>query len=292
MEIPFTKYHGLGNDYIVIEPLPSGLSLTERQIRTICRPHYGVGSDGILYGPEVCAAGELSLRIFNPDGSIAEKSGNGLRIFARHLWETGRVGADSFTVYTAGGPVTARVSPGGRDVVVEMGRITFDSENIPVTGPPREVINEVLDFGDVRLSFCAAEIGNPHCVVIAETVSEEIARLYGPKIETDPRFPKKTNVQFMKVIDERTISIEIWERGVGYTLASGTSSCAAAAVARKLGFCGDEVVVKMPGGRLNVRFEGDASVTLSGPVTKVCTGSIFPEALSVDIPEPESVGGF
>jgi diaminopimelate epimerase len=205
-------------------------------------------------------------------------SGNGLRIFSRYLWEMGSVGEEEFAIRTAGGEVRARVSDQGRSVSVQMGRVSFDSAEIPVAGPPREVINEEIQAGGRTLTFCAATVGNPHCVIPREEVCAEDARELGPVIEVDPRFPNRTNVQFMKVLDAANIQIEIWERGAGYTLASGSSASAAAAVAHRLGLCGRSVAVHMPGGRLAIEIGDDFAITMHGPVTKVADGTISEEA--------------
>lgn len=276
--LPLCKYHGLGNDYIVVNPADLAGELTAAQIRRICDRHYGVGSDGILLGPLPTTNGAFGLRIFNPDGSEAEKSGNGLRIFARYLWDQGLVGETPFTVATPGGAVTAQVQQAGRLVTVEMGRVSFDSREIPVAGPPREVLNETLHAGDTALICCAATLGNPHCVVLRQEVSATEARRLGPLIESDARFPRRTNVQFMQVLDRAHLRIEIWERGAGYSLASGSSACAAAAVAHRLGLCDAQVTVTMPGGRLAVDIAPDWSVTLRGPAAKVWQGVLLREA--------------
>jgi diaminopimelate epimerase len=273
----FAKYHALGNDYLVLDPATVVEELTATRIRLICDRHYGVGSDGVLLGPLESAECDFRLRLFNPDGSEFEKSGNGLRIFARYLWDAGRVGLEPFTIMTPGGRVTCRVHPGGASVSVDMGQVSFHSSRIPVAGPPREVLNESLLVDGQELRFCAASIGNPHCVVLCAEVSAEQAHRWGPAIENDPRFPRRTNVQFMKVLDRGAIQIEIWERGVGYTLASGSSSCAAAAVAHRLGLCDSRVAVKMPGGSIDIAIAGDWSITMTGAVTRVCEGTLFDE---------------
>jgi diaminopimelate epimerase len=274
----YSKYHALGNDYIVIRPAEVPDEPAPEVIRRICHRNYGVGSDGILWGPLQSRSCDFGLRIFNPDGSEAEKSGNGLRIFARSLWDESLVGDGVFTVETLGGPVACEVRQDGASVQVEMGAVRFDSAAIPVEGAAREVLNEEMAIDGRRFTFCAATVGNPHCVVLGENPTREIAQRYGPLIEADSRFPKRTNVQFMQVMDRRNIRIEIWERGAGYTLASGSSSTAAAAVALRLGLCDPEITVHMPGGRLSVRFNDGFRATLTGPVTKICTGDISPEA--------------
>jgi diaminopimelate epimerase len=277
--IPFYKYHALGNDYIVINPIETegAQTLSAARIQSICHRNFGIGSDGILLGPLADPADQMALRIFNPDGSEAEKSGNGLRIFARYLWDTGMVRDAPVEIITAGGPVSARVHGGGRIVSVQMGRVSFDSQSIPVEGPTREVINETLKFGAVEFTFCAATVGNPHCVIVKEKISKPETLEFGPLVEKEPRFPKRTNVQFMKILNRSNIQIEIWERGAGYTLASGSSSSAAAAVAVRLGLCDPQIKVHMPGGEIDIEISDNYEILMTGAVTKVAEGIIDPE---------------
>ncbi len=278
----FAKYHGLGNIYIVIEPASLAESLSEAAIQTICHPHFGVGSDGILLGPLPSKTCDFGLRIYNPDGSDAEKSGNGLRIFARYLLDTGRVAHEPFTVETLGGPVTCTIGEDGRIIQVAMGQVRFHSAEIPVTGPAREVLNEMMTVADRTFRFSAATLGNPHCVVLLDALpTTELAHSYGPLIEHSPLFPRRTNVQFLFVRDRQNIQIEIWERGASYTLASGSSSTAATAVAHRLGLCDNSVTVHMPGGTLSVSLDENFYGTLIGPVTKICDGTIAPEMFSL-----------
>lgn len=273
----YVKYHGLGNDYLMIRPGDVGGDLDPGQIRLICDRNYGVGSDGILLGPLASDTCDFRLRILNPDGSEAEKSGNGLRIFARFLWDQGLVHETPFTVETSGGTVVCQVHPGGQTVTVEMGAVSFLSTRIPVVGHEREVLRERLDIDTASFAYCAATVGNPHCVILDQQPSAELARQYGPLIEIHPRFPQRTNVQFLQVLDRNNIKIEIWERGAGYTLASGSSSTAAAAVAHRLGLCDAAVTVHMPGGSLAITLAPDFAATMTGPVARVCTGRIDPE---------------
>jgi len=275
----FHKYHALGNDYIVLDP--ADFPLWERpsgaQVRAVCHRHYGVGSDGILWGPLPSPRADFALRIFNPDGSEAEKSGNGLRIFARYLWDTGRAKAPGVALDTPGGVVRAEVRDGGARVAAAMGRVSFDSRAIPVAGTARDVIGESIEAQGRRFTFCAATIGNPHCVIQVDEPTAELARRYGPDIEVHPLFPNRTNVQFMRVLDRSSVRIEIWERGAGYTLASGTSSSACAAVAHRLGLVDRSVAVRMPGGTIDVEIGGDYSIGITGPVTRVADGELHPE---------------
>lgn len=272
----FYKYHGLGNDYIVMDPTDNLMKPSTSQIQMICHRNFGMGSDGILFGPNKTATADFAVRIFNPDGSEAEKSGNGLRIFARYLFDRKRVGHDPFTIATIGGIVKAQVHP-DMMITVDMGTVSFESACIPVAGPIREVLKDQLIIDGQAIIYSAATIGNPHCVVIRDDISPELARALGPKLETHPNFPNKTNVQFMRVIDRANIALEIWERGAGYTLASGSSSSAAAAVAYRLGLTDQDITVHMPGGKLSIRVEKDLFITLKGPVIRVGEGTIDPE---------------
>jgi diaminopimelate epimerase len=284
----FHKYHALGNDYIVLNPadFPSwGAAPTTEQIRVVCHRNFGVGSDGILWGPLPSRESQHGLRIFNPDGSEAEKSGNGLRIFSRFLWDQKLVRDARFTVETPGGHVRSEIRDGGGLITVAMGSVSFDSARIPVnvTGAAREVLNEKVTVLDREFAFCAATIGNPHCVIPLPAVTAELAHRYGPHLETHPLFPRKTNVQFLQVIDRRNIRIEIWERGAGYTLASGSSSSASAAVAHRLGLVDRDVTVHMPGGTIGIEIGDGFSIMMTGTVNKVAEGVMHPELFAVKV---------
>jgi len=271
----FYKYHGLGNDYLVIDPAHAELALSVAAVRLLCDRHYGIGSDGILYGPFWGPDNIPAVKIFNPDGSEAEKSGNGVRIFSRYLCEAGYVTGREFSLRTAGGVVAVEVLDEKAWLLrVDMGTATFASDQIPVAGEKREVVAEKLAVGEEMLTVTCVSLGNPHCVVSLPVVSPAIARRLGPQIERHPAFPNRINVQFMEVLDRETIQIEIWERGAGYTLASGSSSCAAAAAARRLGLVGDRVEVRMPGGNIQVQFTAAGRILMTGPVAKVCEGEI------------------
>lgn len=277
MATPFWKYHALGNDYLVLDPERLDFSLHPGSIQRLCHRHFGVGSDGILLGPLPAPGGEFGLRIFNPDGSEAEKSGNGLRIFARYLWDEGKVGEHPFQIQTLGGRVQAQVQQSGRQVQVAMGRVSFQSRLIPVTGADREVLQERIEVPGQAFTFSAATIGNPHCVIVVPETTPDLARTYGPGLETHPYFPQRTNVQFVQVVSPERLRLEIWERGAGYTLASGSSSSAAAAVVHRLGLCGSAVTVEMPGGELAIQIAPDFAITMTGPVTGVAQGTLAPD---------------
>lgn len=261
---------------------PEDLSspLTIEQVKVICHRNFGVGSDGILLGPLPSTKAPFALRIYNPDGSEAEKSGNGLRIYSRYLWDRKLVTDKEFAIETPGGVVKSTVFDSGKMVRVEMGKVTFWSDEIPVTGARREVINEKITVAGRTFDFCSAAIGNPHCVLPLPEINAELAKQFGPHLEVHSNFPRRTNVQFLKVLDRANIQIEIWERGAGYTLASGSSSSAAASVAHKLGLCDRSITVHMPGGKLAIEIGDGFDILMTGPVTKVSEGTISGEIFS------------
>ncbi len=281
----FEKYHALGNDYLVLDPkneatLPSGSDIIR-----ICHRNFGLGSDGILYGPLKSDKANFGLRIINPDGSEAEKSGNGLRIFARYLYDIGSVKNESFTVDTLGGVVTCSISEGAETITVDMGEVNFAMSHIPLDGPEQADHNlgQKITANGTDYTAYIADIGNPHCVVPLSEISEELVCRDGPALETAPTFPNRTNVQFLKVIDRNNIQIEIWERGAGYTLASGSSSSAAAAVAHRIGSCDASITVHMPGGKIGIEIGDNYAVRMSGPATRVATMEFDNEALRFTI---------
>ena len=271
----FVKSHALGNDYIVLDPANLMFPLTFETVRLICDRHLGVGSDGILARVPSSKA-DFGLRIYNPDGSEAEKSGNGLRIFARYLFDHGLLKSPEFTVETPGGivKVTMHVVNGSvQRITVEMGTATFLSERIPVTGPAREVVNEYLDVDGQRLTITAVSVGNPHCVVFVPQLEEVELQRMGPLLEHHPIFPSRTNVQFAEVKSRKRVAILIWERGAGHTLASGSSACAVAAAAVRKGIADRDLTIAMQGGDLQISVGPDWSIRMSGPAEEVYSGT-------------------
>ena len=266
----FHKYHALGNDYLVLNPDEANLPKDPASIQKICHRNFGLGSDGILYGPLPTDEADFKLEIWNPDGSEAEKSGNGLRIFARYLFDQGLVKHEPFSVLTLGGKVQCQVHEDLETIEVEMGQVSFHSSDIPVSGDAREVLNETISIKGKDYHYYAATIGNPHVVLPLEEHSEALACELGPILENMTElFPNRTNVQLLKVLDRNNIQIEIWERGAGYTLASGSSSSAAAAVAHKMGACGQNITVHCPGGDIGIKIDNDFGITMTGPATRV-----------------------
>lgn len=282
MKNGFFRGHGLGNDYIVVDPKALSFKLTPKNIELICNRNWGLGSDGIL-ALVSSKKGDFGLRIFNPDGSEAEKSGNGLRIFARYLHATGKTKKQHFTVETKGGLVTIDLHVDRQGdasaVTVEMGRATFKPAALPCTLPADELIQQPIEAAGRSLTFTGVSVGNPHCVVFRqanESWSREDLLALGPALEHHAIFPKRTNVQLAIPTGPKEIFILIWERGAGETQASGSSSCAAASAAVRLGLVTSPVTVKMPGGMLNIDVAQDFSLTMKGPVAEVARGTLSP----------------
>ncbi len=282
MKNGFFRGHGLGNDYVVMDPKELSFRLTPSAIEAICDRHWGLGSDGILAIVPSKKA-DFGLRIFNPDGSEAEKSGNGLRIFARYLHATGRTKKTHFTVETKGGLVTIDLHLDRRrdasTVTVEMGRATFAPAALPCTLPVEELIQQSIEAAGRSLKFTGVSVGNPHCILFKEagaSWSREDLLALGPALEHHAIFPKRTNVQLAVPTGAKALTILIWERGAGETQASGSSSCAAASAAVRLGLVTSPVVVNMPGGTLTIHVAPDFSLTMKGPVAEVARGSLSP----------------
>ncbi len=266
MNITLEKYHGLGNDYLIFDPNKNELELTEESVRLICNRNFGVGSDGLLVGP-ILGQDKLELKILNPDGSEAELSGNGVRIFGKYLKDAGYVQKNRFIVNTLSGQQTIQyLNETGTKIKVSMGKLSFYSDEIPVTGPRREVLNETMMFGSIPYRVTCVTIGNPHCVIWLNDISKELVCRIGKHSETADYFPEKINTELLKVVDRTNIEIEIYERGAGYTLASGTSGCAAAGAAYRMGLTDPKMYVHMPGGVLEVEIEKDGSVLMTGEV--------------------------
>ncbi len=276
----YTKYHALGNDYLVLDPKDGPLPEQEEIVR-ICHRNFGLGSDGILYGPLKTEKADFGLRIINPDGSEAEKSGNGLRIFARYLHDSSTVKNDAFTVDTLGGLVTCQVSECADSITVDMGRVEFSAEGTTADTEDTKngSIGQDLSFNGKTQTVYIADIGNPHCVVVQDEISAKQAKKDGAAIELHTNFPNRTNVQFLKILDRNNIQIEIWERGAGYTLASGSSSSAAAAVAHRIGLCDCDITVHMPGGQIKIQIGDNYSVRMTGPTTRVALIDFDEDAL-------------
>jgi len=255
----FSKWHGLGNDYLLVERADVGSPLAGDVVRKLCDYHFGVGSDGVL---EVVAAGddEAELVIWNPDGSTAELSGNGTRIAAR--WLGRRTGRDEVEIRVGDRRVKAHLGEGFQ-VAMELGAVE-------VAAPERLLVD------GTELEFTPVSVGNPHAVIAREPERSDLLRL-GPLVENHARFPNRTNVQLVRVDSRRDATVGVWERGAGETLASGTSACAVAAAAVANGWCDSPVTVHLAGGDLVVDVDAGFNVRLTGPAQEICTGETSAE---------------
>jgi diaminopimelate epimerase len=252
----FVRSHGLGNDYLVVDGATLGFDVTPERTRLICDRNRGVGSDGILVRVPAPSGFDAAVRIFNPDGSEAEKSGNGTRIYAKFCFDHGYHKGDSIRLHTIGGTVSATLIAREKDrtlLRMSMARASFKCADLPMDGRGRdEWIEQPLVVGERTFRATCVSVGNPHTVLFDAPFDETSARKYGPLVENHAQFPNRTNVQLVSIVDRATVKALIWERGAGWTLASGTSSCAVAAACVRAGLTDRRVQVVMPGGTLEV----------------------------------------
>jgi diaminopimelate epimerase len=247
-----SKWQALGNDYLLVEQAELPQPLTPDRVRQLCDYHYGVGSDGLLEITSIDGT-RAEVRIWNPDGSTAELSGNGARIVA--AWLARRSGAERVALSVGSREVGAVIDPDG-NIALDVGRVDVGGK-------------EMLDLGDERVEFTPVSVGNPHAVVRREPERGELLRL-GPRIERHSRFPERTNVQLVRVDGPHDLTAGVWERGAGETLSSGTSSVAAAAAAIANGWCESPVHVHLPGGDLLVELDASGRARLTGPAEEIC----------------------
>ena len=272
----FVKSHGLGNDYIVMDLKKINFKLDKKRIKEICHRNYGIGADGILLLVNSKKA-DFGLKIYNPDGTEAEKSGNGLRIFSKYLYDYKYTKKRNFLIETKGGIVRSEVilkNKKIKDVKVDMGVASFESKKIPVKTKNKYSINQKIKVKNQSFTYSSVTVGNPHCVIFLKNTSKDLALKFGRLIEENKLFPKRTNVQFAQIISKNKVKIEIWERGAGYTLASGSSSCGVVSVGYKLGLLSEKVEVIMPGGKLYIEIDKDYKLIMKGPVEEICNGQL------------------
>lgn len=284
----FVKSHGLGNEYIILDSHKIDFKLTRNAIRRLCDVHFGIGSDGILLRVNSESA-DFGLKIFNPDGSEAEKSGNGLRIFCKFLYDYKLAQTKEFFVETPGGIVRANIieEKNGKAgmVAVDMGKAIFRSRDIPVNSDDPEFIGKKIVAGDREFEVNCVSVGNPHCVVITNELDVAEIKKYGPLLENHSMFPNRINVQFVKVTSRNEAEILIWERGAGYTLASGSSSCAVAGILVKTHLAERNLKINMKGGILSIEIDQEWNIRMTGEVKETAKGLLSPELIELlDIP--------
>lgn len=282
--------HGLGNEYIVLDSQDISFELTQQAIRRLCNIHFGIGSDGIVLKVPSSKA-DFGFRVYNPDGSEAEKSGNGLRIFCKYLYDYGFAKKRQFSVETLTDIVYADIAEEKEGkamlVRVDMGKAIFSSRNIPVNSDLPEFVGQKIIAGDREYEVNCVSVGNPHCVVIKKDLDEKEIRNYGPLLENHPMFPNRINVQFARVISDHDAEILIWERGAGFTLASGSSSCAASSVLVKRGLIKGDLTMHMIGGNLKIQIDKEWNIRMTGEVREIANGTLGKELIEdLDRPVP------
>ena len=274
MLLKFTKMHGAGNDFVVIDLISQRYKLRPRDVRLLADRHFGVGCDQVLVveapsNPEV----DFSYRIYNADGNEVEQCGNGARCFARFVLEKKLTNKRVISVETAAGIIELRVR-NRQEVEVDMGVPEFEPDAIPFRAASRAA-SYPLQVEDTSLEIGALSMGNPHAVLrVASVADAPVARL-GPLIEAHPDFPRRVNAGFMEVMSDKAIKLRVFERGVGETLACGTGACAAVVYGITRGWLRDLVTVELPGGKLSISWAGQGQpVIMTGPTEVVFEGSI------------------
>ena len=279
MNVAFTKMHGLGNDFIVIENLSHDFKATAEQIQQLADRHFGIGFDQLLLvEPPTSDEMDFSYRIFNADGNEVEQCGNGARCFARLVYDRGLTEKTEIHVGTQSGIIVPRLLDDGR-VCVEMGVPEFEPEKIPFLAEGRQR-SYTLSLDGEEVSIAAISMGNPHAVQIVTDIDKAPVSDMGAQIECHPNFPQRVNAGFMQILDRQSIRLRVWERGSGETLACGTGACAAVVAGIDQGLLDNAVKVFLPGGSLDIEWAGDdAPVSMTGPAEYVYEGMIEMEKL-------------
>lgn len=275
MAIEFTKMHGLGNDYFFIDGAKFRISDPAELSRRMSHRHLGAGADGIILINPGRNGADFSMRMFNADGSEAETCGNGIRCFAKYVYERGMTDKTEFIIDTLAGPNRVTLGMDGGKVTTvrsNMGQPRFDRAEIPMEGPPGRVIEEDLDVDGMIMKVTCTNIGNPHAVFFVDDATVVPLAEVGPKIEHHPKFPQRTNVEFVTVQDPGNMVMRIWERGSGITMASGSGSCGSALAAMITNRVHRRVNVHLVYGALTVEWADDGFVYQEGPATEVYTG--------------------
>ncbi|MDR0578889.1 MAG: diaminopimelate epimerase [Candidatus Accumulibacter sp.] len=276
MKIRFSKMHGLGNDFVVIDGVRQSVALTPAQIRFIADRHLGVGCDQLLLVERATRPdADFRYRIFNADGGEVEQCGNGARCFVRFAHEQGLTGKREIRVETLAGVIGPRLEADGQ-VTVDMGAPVLEPARIPFTSPSAEIVQS-LEVGGRCAQITAVSMGNPHAVQVVPDVDAAPVAEEGPLIEAHPRFPRRVNAGFMQVVGRQRIRLRVFERGAGETLACGTGACAAAVAGILRGLLDSPVRVETRGGELSIAWRGlGTPVSMTGPAVTVFTGEIEP----------------
>ncbi|MCK4258327.1 MAG: diaminopimelate epimerase [Halanaerobiales bacterium] len=283
MQVNFTKMHGLGNDFIIIDLFTQPDLNYQLYSKNWCRGHFGIGADGlVLIQPPNNQENDFKMTIYNSDGSEADMCGNAIRCFAKYVFEKNMTTDLEFRIETKAGVIIPKVyvTEGIVDQVrANMGLPRFHPEDIPVKISGEDVINKEVRFGDAFYRINAIFMGNPHCVIFTEDVTHLPVERIGPMVEIDPIFPARANVEFVEVINRNEIQMRVWERGAGLTLACGTGACASVVACVKNDLTDAKVTVHLPGGDLLIEWEEGEAVFMTGPASYAFTGQIMVEQI-------------
>ncbi len=277
MELSFTKMQGCGNDFIVIDDRKAELDLDPSAVAMLCDRHFGIGADGlILVRPATDPAADHAMHYSNSDGSLAEMCGNGIRVFARYLYDRGLVESGHLSVQTLGGLKTVHIVPDSTGAFamarVDMGAPVLTAIDIPTTLPGDPVVNVRIETKAGPADVTCVSMGNPHAVLWVDDVDAAPVDILGPAIEMLDAFPRGTNVEFASMAGPSHIRLRVWERGVGETLACGTGACATLVAGVLTGRCGHSSIVELPGGELRIEWLQPGSVFMTGPAEEVFEG--------------------
>jgi diaminopimelate epimerase len=280
----FAKYQGIGNDFVMLADPRDELELTPRLVRALSDRHFGIGADGVIRVAPGVDGADLSMDYVNSDGSIGEMCGNGIRCLALFAREEGMTDATHMQVATRAGLMTIEVGDNGR-VRVDMGAPIFEPAAIPIRWEGTEALHAKLDVDEEVVEATCLSMGNPHAVLFVDDPERAPVATLGPRLETHEAFPNRANVEFVRVVSPERVEMRVWERGVGETLACGTGACAAAVASRLIGGADAAMVVSLPGGELEIEWEGsledDKPVFMTGPAVRSFEGEVDLEEMGL-----------
>lgn len=279
----FTKMHGLGNDFIVVDNLEAQHSPEEmaKKAPSLCHRHFGIGADGLVL-LNTSREAPFAMQIFNPDGSEAEMCGNAIRCLGKYVWDRKMINGDRVSIQTGAGIMELALNIQGSEVKgirVNMGQPILDSQQIPVAGPERKVIDEPITAGDKTFKCTAVSMGNPHCIIFVDSLEDIPWKTWGPLLENHSMFPRRTNVEFVEILGPGEVRVNVWERGAGPTLACGTGACATTVAGVITGRLEENVVVHLPGGTLTIQWKQGQPVYMEGPAEEVYRGEVSLERI-------------
>ncbi|WP_432665179.1 diaminopimelate epimerase [Wukongibacter baidiensis] len=276
--INFSKMHGAGNDFVIVTAGEVDGIDYSALAKEVCDRHFGIGADGLMIVDE-SKTSDVRMHYYNSDGSLGEMCGNGIRCFSRFTYEKGIVNKEVFTVETLAGEkiINLTVAEDGKaeKILVDMGIPSIEATDVPVNTEKQSFINEEITVDETSLKVSSILMGVPHTIIFTEDLTEDIVYKYGPVIEKKNIYPRKTNVNFVQIIDSEFMKVDTWERGAGKTLACGTGVCASVFVANLLNYVGKKVLVNVPGGKLNITIDNNNRVFMEGTAKLICDGKYY-----------------